>query len=213
MTIAIVKDLRGRFGVARDQRERPTCIAFAISDAHSAVRGQTDPLSVEHLYYHAVQRSAKPDPDAGVTFADILTALRDDGQCAEPGWPYLDVLPSDIAQWTPPATAQPLFTRDSERPATSVDAIIENLDNDRAVVVGLRLGERFYDPVSGVIDVGPDDNDTTYHAVIGVGYGTMGAKRAIYVRNSWGEDWGENGYAWVTEEYLDARLFLLARLT
>ena len=213
MTIAIVKDMRGRFGISRDQGDRPTCIAFAVSDSHAAARGEIDPLSVEHLYYHAVRRSPNLDPNAGVTFAEILTALRDDGQCLELGWPYLDVLPSDLRQWTPPATAQPVFTRDSERPVTSVDAIVESLNNDRPVVIGLLLGERFYDPISGVIAVGPGDNDTTYHAVIGVAHGMLGSTRAICVRNSWGEGWGDNGYAWVTEAYLQARLFLLARLT
>ena len=30
-------DLRGNFGPARDQNPRPTCMAFAASDAHAAL--------------------------------------------------------------------------------------------------------------------------------------------------------------------------------
>ena len=61
-SITVRKDLRGRFGPARDQGLRPTCLAFATSDAHAAVRDTTwCRLSCEYLYYHAKQagRSAR----------------------------------------------------------------------------------------------------------------------------------------------------------
>jgi hypothetical protein len=38
MAIDILCDIRPRFGPARDQGPRPTCLAFAISDAHAALR-------------------------------------------------------------------------------------------------------------------------------------------------------------------------------
>ena len=39
-SITVRHDLRGRFGPARDQGGRETCLAFAMSDAHAAAIGQ-----------------------------------------------------------------------------------------------------------------------------------------------------------------------------
>ncbi len=38
MTPVVQQDLRFRFGTARDQGARPTCLAFAASDTHAALR-------------------------------------------------------------------------------------------------------------------------------------------------------------------------------
>ena len=51
-------DLRGSFGPARDQNPRPTCMAFAASDAHAGARSGWTPLSAEWAYYHAVKRES-----------------------------------------------------------------------------------------------------------------------------------------------------------
>ena len=37
--ITVRQDLRDRFGPARDQGARATCLAFAMSDTHAAMRG------------------------------------------------------------------------------------------------------------------------------------------------------------------------------
>ena len=51
------------------------------------------------------------------------------------------------------------------------------------------------------------------HAVIAVGHGTTETQRVILVRNSWGERWGANGHAWLSEAFLTSRLFAAATLT
>ena len=52
-SITVRHDLRGRFGPARDQGRRPTCLAFAMSDAHAATREPWAELCCEYLFYHA----------------------------------------------------------------------------------------------------------------------------------------------------------------
>jgi hypothetical protein len=56
MGVTIDCDLRSMFGPVRDQGARPTCLAFAASDAHAAVRPDWVPLSCEFAYYHALKR-------------------------------------------------------------------------------------------------------------------------------------------------------------
>ncbi len=96
--IAVRRDLRGRFGPARDQGGRETFFAFAMSDGHAAARGNPwSPLSCEYLFYHAKQRDKAP-PDEGTTIPAIRAALRHDGQPVEAAWPYLSSLPADLTQ-------------------------------------------------------------------------------------------------------------------
>ena len=211
MPIMTLRDLRPQLGPARNQGSRPTCIAFAFSDGHAAMRRQPASLSVEHLYYNAVQRTPDGDPDQGVTMPVCVSALAADGQCPEVGWAYLDPI-GDLSTWSPPATAAPVFRKRSSLESTSVDRIIEELDADRPVVVALLLGERFYVPdAEGRVISGPNDPDTDYHAVLAVGHGRNGADTYVLVRNSWGLDWGLEGHSWVSAEYLRPRLYALAR--
>jgi hypothetical protein len=74
MFLKVHSDLRAEFGPARDQNQRPTCSAFAASDAHAGVRPGWDPLSVEWAYYHAVQRDGGK-PDDGATMDSMLKGL------------------------------------------------------------------------------------------------------------------------------------------
>lgn len=101
MSIVADKDLRGNFGPPRDQDPRPTCMAFAASDAHAGVRAGWRPLSVEWLYYHALKRDGGV-PHNGATMEGMLAALRLDGQPEEEAWPYIAELFGDPTPWVPP---------------------------------------------------------------------------------------------------------------
>jgi hypothetical protein len=129
MTSVIIRtDLRHLFGPIRDQGQRPTCLAFAVSDVHAALRGGWLPLSCEYAFFHA-QRRAQRQPTEGALLPAMLGAIRDDGQPVEAGWPYLAQLPPDLSRWKPPAGVAPLFRRAGEPGAYTVDAIIAQLDH------------------------------------------------------------------------------------
>jgi hypothetical protein len=68
-------DLRGSFGPARDQDPRPTCMAFAASDAHAAARDGWEPLSTEWAYYHALKRDGGL-PHQGATLDAMLATIK-----------------------------------------------------------------------------------------------------------------------------------------
>jgi hypothetical protein len=133
--VAIHCDLRVAFGSTRHQGDRPTCIAFALSDAHSAVRGAHEVLSAEHLYFHAVQRTTGGHPNKGVGLPAARAALQLDGQSLESGWPYLTALPQDLTQWTPPAAATPLYRRDTQLASGQVTDIVSRLNAGQPVVL------------------------------------------------------------------------------
>lgn len=212
--ITAVVDLRSLFGAARNQGPRPTCLAFAASDAHAALRSGWAPLSCEYAFYQAQRRAGRP-PSKGALLSSMLDTLRQEGQPKEGGWPYLAVAPADAASWVPPAEVGPLFGRDGEKSNPSLDQIILKLDQRRPVIILLMLSRAFYNPTAqAVVDpaAGEAPEPARRHAVVAAGHGTVDGQRAILIRNSWGLKWGEAGHGWLTEQFLGPRIFAAATL-
>ncbi|MAM93243.1 C1 family peptidase [Parvibaculum sp.] len=212
MEVEIEHDLRDLFGPARDQGARPTCMAFAASDAHAAVRVGWEPLSCEFAYYHALQIDGG-EPHEGATAYGMLKAIKSEGQPPETVWEYLPQIPADKTAWKPPANATPLYKRASAHDSASLPAIKELLGAGCPVIITMSLSDGFYVPDGdGVIAVEEPPDSTRHHAVVAVGYGTRGSERMYLVRNSWGIMWGIDGYAWISEGYLAPRLSGFAEL-
>ena len=206
-------DLRSQFGPVRDQGARPTCLAFAASDAHAALRAGWEPLSCEYAFYHAQQRAARP-PTKGALLRSMLQSLSLDGQPPEDKWPYLPATPTPDS-WNPPADAAPLYARNGAPGKHGVCEIVSLLDSGLPVIILMNLSASFFNPKEGgLIDDKPGETPepAQRHAVVAVGYGSADKNQVILVRNSWGSSWGASGYGWLTEQYLERRLFASALL-
>jgi hypothetical protein len=211
--IKIVVDLRGSFGPARDQNPRPTCLAFAASDAHAAARPGWEPLSVEWAYYHALNRDGGR-PDEGATLAAMLATIKSDGQPVEDEWPYISEPITDLKSWKPPAPARQLFFRDHATSMATVQNVIDQLNAGCPVLMTMTLSDAFFRPsAGGIIDRNEPPDPKRRHAVVAVGHGESGLDRFMLIRNSWGEAWGLKGHAWITVDYLTPRLTGAAIMT
>ena len=212
MGVAIDCDLRSKFGPVRDQGVRPTCMAFAASDAHAAVRPGWEPLSCEYAYFHALKRDGGA-PSDGATLSGMLAAIKEDGQPPEPVWPYMATLPANIATWKPPAKAEPCYRRASAQGRSSAAEVFQLLDKGVPALLTMTLSDAFYRPDADglVVATEPPDPDRR-HAVVAVGHGNNGVGRLVMIRNSWGPMWGIGGYAWLSEDYLAPRLYGLAEM-
>ncbi len=212
--IVVSVDLRARFGPARNQGPRPTCMAFAASDAHAGLRTGWEPLSCEYAFYQAQRRAGRP-PSIGALLSSMLEALREDGQPKEGGWPYLAATQVDAASWRPPTEIGALFGRNGKKVVHGLDRVIGELDQGRPVMILLILSRAFYARhPQGVVDPPIDEapEPQRRHAVIAVGYGTVDGQRSLLIRNSWGLTWGDAGYGWLTERFLIPRMFAAALL-
>jgi len=213
-TIAIVSDLRTGFGDARDQGSRPTCLAFASSDAHSFAIGlPSKTLSCEYLFFHA-KKSDGSSPSRGTNVTSIAVALKTEGQPQEGVWPYLPKLPADLSTWIPPTIGDDLHRAGMVRIAKpNVDDVWTMLEGGEPVIIGMTLSDAFYSlNAEGVVDSNEPVHTARKHALVVVAVGTKKTDRLFLVRNSWGEKWGLSGYAWLSERYLKPRLIVAAQL-
>lgn len=214
MAVTVHADLREKFGPARDQLHRPTCLAFAASDAHAALRDGWKPLSCEYAFYHAQKRGGR-SPLGGAVLDDMLSTLREDGQPIEDDWPYIVNLPADLSLYCPPTPVGKCYGRKSELPPRNFDRLCSALDCGTPLIVLAVLTFSYFNPPSdGIIRrvEGEAVFPTPRHAMIAVGHGTVSGERVVLIRNSWGPSWGLAGYCWMTESYLTEHIFGLAIL-
>ncbi len=207
MSISPVVDLREKFGPARDQRSRPTCLVFAVSAGHEFARSQVEPLSTEMLFYHAVQLTHR-DPRRGVSLDAVSEALPSKGQVVESEWPYLRSTPR-IEDWSQPSWISECLAHKArlDEVAPNVSEVIRVLQRGSPVLLIMSIDNAMFQPSGGVVlDSICSAPIVAAHAVVAVGHGTAESGRFVLVRNSWGCEWGVGGHAWISESYLNRHL-------
>lgn len=198
-------DLTSRLGPARDQGNRSTCLAFAVSAAHEmALYDDHDLLDTceEYLYWAAKQHGT---PGPGTTFGAVRDGLSAKGQPLEEAWPYAPDLDDLLPGYQPPAaahTAQPRWSPSLSPVPATAKSVCSELDAGRAVVLGIPTWAGLGTPSRGHLAVPRrSDLDGAYHAVAVIGYDEPTAE--MLVRNSWGQTWGTDGTAWLPFAFLN----------
>ncbi|MFN0008315.1 MAG: C1 family peptidase [Planctomycetota bacterium] len=190
-------DLRDVLLVVRDQEARPTCLAHAVTAAHEHARGNAALLSPEYLYFFASTGASD-----GVSMNEVAGALEVEGQCQEVHCPYLPQDPP--SGWKPP-TGLTVFRRASKPENTTPAAVEDVIRCGLAPVLGLTLPEPFFDPSTPWV-ISSNGPVRGLHAVVAVGLGRHKGDRVFLIRNSWGVDWADGGYAWLDDSFLARHL-------
>ncbi len=166
-------------------------------------------ISPRHLYYFArIRGGFDMNSDTGAHIRDIAAIMLERGGIPEDVWPYIAGKYMD----NPPAGVETVrhYKITEKHKLNSLDDFKAALQNFGPVILGIfiyRSGFLLEDINlrSGVIpDPEPHEQAVGGHAVCAVGYDDKTG--LVKFRNSWGENWGDNGYGYISYNYLSKNL-------
>jgi len=203
-------DLRAICPPIEDQGKLGSCTAHALTGALESLEKKDNlplaQMSRLFLYYNERALEGTTGQDSGAMIRDGIKTLAAQGCCVEDKWPYL------ISKFKlKPSTG--CYTDGLKHQVTSYQRI-SDLNQMRACladgfpfVFGFTVYESFESAKVAKTGVAPMPGKAERalggHAVLAVGYDDK-TKRFL-VRNSWGPDWGMQGYFTLPYAYLDSR--------
>ena len=195
-----------RLGPSRNQGRRPTCLVFTTSDLN-AFANATAHLSVEFLCHHAAKAEESWKPGDGFTVDQVFTAVASPGQPEENIYRYRPDS-QDAPLQAPPSGLTPLYRSPSNTRALALSEVTALVRQERAVGVVIAVTKSLFYPKDGIVEFDPYVIPDQFHAMVAVGVGThrMTNETHIYLRNSWGAGWGNQGHAWVPEGHLQLHM-------
>jgi C1A family cysteine protease len=173
-------------------------VAAQIATGH-IIQGLIDPQpSRLMIYYNAREMRGSTQVDAGCSLRDAIKSVAKLGVCPESKWPYIE----SYFAIKPPKSCYDSAIKDK---IISYHRLWYSLNNMKACItagypfsIGIRVYENF--PMElGDIPM-PLGGMIGGHAMMVVGYRDS-IKRFI-VRNSWGKEWGTNGYGTIPYSYI-----------
>lgn len=204
----IYTDLTEKAGEIRDQQCRPVCITFSLSDINRVSNQLSEHLSVEFLCYESATRQPGWTPNDGFTYQSASSALSEAGQPIEAIYPYQSQ--NIDAPLTPPFIGEnPVYypEGDLEIVSATCGAITSSLDEGAVVTLVIGVTASFQYPIDGVVldsEAEEGEYPGVLHAVTCCGFSTCNNKGLEYflIRNSWGTEWGDSGYCWVSRNFI-----------
>lgn len=191
-----------------DQGQLGSCTGNSSTAALEIVTG-APPLSRLMAYYNGRALEGTIKTDSGCMIRDVIKGLSNLGVCNESLWPY-DIakfkLRPSVKCYTQAKQILPKVA--SYQRLTSLVEVKTALAAKLPVVFGFSVPDYFESQqvaTDGWVRL-PTQTDQMIggHAVVAVGYDDRVKPSFIWVRNSWGKDWGLGGYfkmdqAWFTD--------------
>lgn len=202
-------DLRSKITGIRDQGARPLCMICAASDVHEASHATGFALSAEYLTYYCQQRKGVNDFLSGFGVDDVGEVMVNDGQPSEAFHPYRENELTSAVKPPNIGSEQLYFGRLLDE-MLDIPRLVASLDGSEVMLVGMKVTKDFLDVTSSNFIVADTKGFFGMHAMVVVGYGNYKSDKVFLLRNSWGVDWGYQGYAWISEDYLNKYCLMMA---
>jgi C1A family cysteine protease len=194
-------DLRKLYGTpVEDQGKLGSCTGHAIAEAIEMIdkkNGKNTEISRMFIYYYERLLEGTVNYDSGAYIRDGIKACYTYGAPLESLWPYniskFRTAPSSPAVQDAAKRKVTLYER-----ATDFNACINALSNGYPVVIGFTVyssfetGNWWYTTADMPYPNKRSEIVLGGHAVLLVGYNN--STQRFIVKNSWGSNWGDNGY-------------------
>ncbi|MFN8672633.1 MAG: C1 family peptidase [Candidatus Sericytochromatia bacterium] len=214
-----VVDLRKYSSKPTNQGELSSCTGFAIvrgAREFLLLKNKKQPyvqLSPLFLYYNERKKEGTLDRDNGALIETGVKLLKEQGVVEESNWPYIESKFKDI----PPEFLYPRAKKYKVSKVTqlkNLNQIKKSLDAQNPVVLGVLIFDNFFKvKKDGLVKMptpeqleNPDKLDSNgetisgWHAITCIGYNDI--KKVLIMKNSWGTDWGDNGYFYLPYTYI-----------
>lgn len=201
-TLEETVDLRQYFLPCRNQGFDESCTGFATGAVieYWLVRSGNvrEYVSPAYFWVYGKDRHGWLSENKGVFLGYTLDVVYEEGFVLEKTLPYksenLYKLPVGLGV----ALSVPMFwlKNYTEKRVINSLQLKDCLSKGWPVVCGLHINKSFYGNSTGIINGDLKTNGLS-HAMIVVGY----TKDYFILRNSWGDDWGDEGYCYVPQKY------------
>ena len=201
-------DLRTHFTTIKNQGAQGSCTAHALTSVYEYIlksnHAENSDLSEAFLYYNARKRANEEDKDVGCRYDLAIESLVECGICEEGLMPYK---PEDYT--TPPSpeafdNAVSRRVRKAVNVKCEIDDLKSALEDGYPVAVSVKLYDSFGKGVKGIVSLPAEDEmiraEHGFHAMVLCGYSDE--DRLFVVRNSWGTDFGDEGYCYIPYSYI-----------
>lgn len=205
-------DLRSKFTDIEEQGDTNSCTANAVAGAYEYILKRhlkDDAYDVSRLfvYYNARELDESTDDieDEGTTLELAVKSLGEYGVCSEDTWPFdedkVNEEPSEEAY----EEAGKFLIEEYAVVPTDLFSWKHCLAEGYPIVFGLSLFQSFDKHRTPGLVPEPTPKEEAResqgsHAMVCVGYSDK--DQVFIVRNSWGNEWGDDGYCYIPYKYM-----------
>lgn len=206
---------RHLFGPVRNQGMYGSCVGFGatgVKDGQEAVNYPGQGVTLSPLYVYALCKQLDGIPTTEGTYPRVaMQVLQKYGACKEGTFPY-----SKMTWPTMPGISTGMhdeaktFQIGAYARAQTVAEVKQALVDDGPVLGAVLVCQNFMSPAPGGMIGIPEGTVYGGHAVCVVGYDDSktwnGHTGFFEIRNSWGPNWGDEGYCWIPYDFFNFRL-------
>lgn len=197
-------DLSSKLPPVWNQGEIGSCTAQSLA-AVLAGRYRTQPSRLFLYYCGRAVGDLPTEEDTGCTMGDAIKGAQLYGFCDEALWPYREDRHALCPAWPAFLGTQHRDNLPFESVRLRVEDLVACLSEGHPLVLGIAVYPTMFDKTTLATGIIPTPNPRQDqlmggHAITIAGYDLP--QRQFIVRNSWGPEWGRNGYGRISFDYL-----------